>query len=134
MIKKLIYLKKPLVVGLLILMNWQSFFQLSFIAYWKINQTFLSSLYCENKDKPALHCDGNCYLKKQIQKAEQNEKEFPTAVLKRNLVDTISIITTSLELHLQAFLIEFSPTYCRYIGIFIANPAMKGIFHPPQIV
>lgn len=35
---------------------------------------------CENKDKPSLHCDGKCYLKKQMGvslKEDPNEPKLP---------------------------------------------------------
>lgn len=35
---------------------------------------------CENKDKPSLHCDGKCYLKKQMgvsPKEDPNEPKLP---------------------------------------------------------
>ena len=29
---------------------------------------------CVNKSKPMMHCDGKCFLSKQLKKAEENEK------------------------------------------------------------
>ena len=46
---------------------WTLHYQLDRVAYLK---------KCENKDKPKLHCDGKCYLKKQMGvKASDNSKE-----------------------------------------------------------
>jgi hypothetical protein len=37
------------------------------------NQEEIAASHCENKAKPKLHCDGNCHLKKEIDK-ENNQK------------------------------------------------------------
>ena len=42
---------------------------------WKINQDLITEKYCENKDKPMMHCNGKCYLAKQLEKLEQQENE-----------------------------------------------------------
>lgn len=44
---------------------------------FKLNQSKIIQTLCENRDKPALHCDGKCYLKKQINASEKNEAESP---------------------------------------------------------
>ena len=38
---------------------------------FKIEQSDIIEKWCVNKDKPQLHCDGKCYLKKQF--AEQHD-------------------------------------------------------------
>lgn len=41
---------------------------------WKINQAELTEKYCENKAKPMLHCNGKCYLAKQLKIQEELDK------------------------------------------------------------
>ena len=43
---------------------------LEYIAYYDYIKTEL----CVNKDKPEMHCDGKCYLAKQMTKANEAEK------------------------------------------------------------
>ncbi|MFI5135845.1 MAG: hypothetical protein ACHQD9_08335, partial [Chitinophagales bacterium] len=33
---------------------------------YNLNHTYIASVLCENRDKPQLHCDGKCYLKKEM--------------------------------------------------------------------
>jgi len=42
-----------------------------FIPYigYQINKAYIMQTLCVNRDKPQLHCDGKCYLDKQLQKA-----------------------------------------------------------------
>lgn len=44
----------------------------TFVSF-KWNQAYIATTHCENKQKPALECDGKCYLKKQIKKQQESE-------------------------------------------------------------
>jgi hypothetical protein len=48
-----------------------------FIIYagFKLNQGYISSVLCENRDKPVLKCNGKCYLTKKLKQAEEKEKK-----------------------------------------------------------
>ena len=43
------------------------------IADYIINYKHISQDLCENKDKPWMHCNGKCHLKKEIKKVLGNE-------------------------------------------------------------
>lgn len=44
-------------------------------AGFELNQKYISSTLCENRDKPELHCNGKCYLAKKLKQAEEKEKK-----------------------------------------------------------
>ncbi len=56
---------------------------------WKINQQLITEKYCVNKENPMMHCDGKCYLAKQLRKLEMEEQKerskhpFPSGKLKQ---------------------------------------------------
>lgn len=75
-------------------MSWQLLFKTVYIAYWKINQDYITENYCVNKDKPKMHCNGKCHLAKQLEKAEETKQEkskFPTEIFKFNSVDNFIV-------------------------------------------
>jgi hypothetical protein len=45
------------------------------VLEWKIKQDEITEKYCENKDKPMMNCNGQCYLSKQLQNLEYQEEE-----------------------------------------------------------
>jgi hypothetical protein len=47
-----------------------------FIEY-EINKKYIAEVLCENKDKPMMHCNGKCYLKKQLKKANDIPENEP---------------------------------------------------------
>ncbi|MDC9722424.1 MAG: hypothetical protein PSN34_06580 [Urechidicola sp.] len=42
------------------------------IEYYS-NKEYIASVLCENRDKPALACNGKCYLEKQLKKASKQD-------------------------------------------------------------
>lgn len=50
--------------------------------HFKINQEEIAELHCINKDKPELNCDGQCYLKDQLEQVNKeetdDEQQIPT--------------------------------------------------------
>ena len=49
-------------------LNFKSFVTANF--YW--NQTEIAELFCINKEKPKLKCDGKCHLKSELTKTDTN--------------------------------------------------------------
>ena len=43
-----------------------------FLEY-KSNFEYISTVLCENRDKPSLHCNGKCYLNKELNKIAKEE-------------------------------------------------------------
>lgn len=77
-------------ISFILLLTWQLFFSAGFTIYWKINQTFIAKTLCENRDKPQMHCNGKCYLYKQLKKAEEAENaknSLPTSIPKFKSID-----------------------------------------------
>ncbi len=44
------------------------------LADYCINKDFIANVLCINKDKPSLHCEGKCHLKKQLEEEEKKEQ------------------------------------------------------------
>lgn len=62
----------------------QSSVRLGWVLYYHINKSRIVATLCENRDKPDMHCDGKCYLRKKLESAErvqatesQSESKMP---------------------------------------------------------
>jgi hypothetical protein len=54
-----------------------NFQQVAVYALYKINQSYITNRYCENKNKPEKHCNGQCHLGKTLAQTEkENSKDF----------------------------------------------------------
>lgn len=72
-------------------------YQVGYFTYFKINQEEIVAEHCVNKDKPEMHCNGQCHLKKELEKAqvikEDNSNEEPQSRLPQiNLEFLIAVL------------------------------------------
>ena len=42
-------------------------------AAFRANQKYVTASLCENRNRPWLHCNGNCYLTKKLRQTEEHE-------------------------------------------------------------
>lgn len=50
---------------------------LGIIAQYQLNKEYIARVLCENRTRPALHCNGQCYLAKRL-KAQQDKQDQQT--------------------------------------------------------
>ncbi|WP_302718289.1 hypothetical protein [Hymenobacter sp. BT770] len=47
------------------------------VVDYQLNKARITELYCVNKARPELHCNGKCHLAKQLRKADAADKKAP---------------------------------------------------------
>lgn len=58
----------------------QSFHPVVMYASYYANKDYVAGMLCENRDRPAMHCEGKCFLNKQLRKAgEEKHPEHNSA-------------------------------------------------------
>ena len=65
----LIVPRQILAILLLLSFAYRPVFQIGEISYYQFNLDYIIKSYCINKNKPALHCNGKCYLMQQLEKS-----------------------------------------------------------------
>lgn len=98
------------------------------IIEYTLNQDYIATFLCINKDKPELQCNGKCHLAKELQKLEKEEekcfrinlKEYPISTI--NSKKAISKNTISNKHH-HILNFRYSNTYAYLFS--------HCIFHPP---
>ncbi|HEY0177447.1 MAG TPA: hypothetical protein VGC08_13780 [Pedobacter sp.] len=105
-----------------------NFSQLLVYAGFELNQDYIVSELCINRNRPELHCNGKCYLKRKLKQAEQKEKN-------RGLEDQRSLFQQSVEREMFSFspyeiLVErkYQPEVSFTLPQFAAD-----IFQPPCV-
>ena len=68
-------LKKLLVFFLTVSILSQALVNVCIVGYYHINKQYITEKLCVNKNKPSLGCNGQCYLSKQLKKAEDGERK-----------------------------------------------------------
>jgi|SRR5436190_7564802 len=99
------------------------------IFAYDINQQYISKELCLNKTNPSIHCNGHCYLSKQLAKEEKPSSPLNT---KGNEKFEIQLFCIQLPLSL----INVTITVNSYPGqkqTFTAQQFIHSSFHPPQV-
>jgi len=60
----------------------QTFSQELMVLDYQVHKERITQLFCVNKARPQLHCNGKCHLAKQLRKAAEAESKAPAGVAK----------------------------------------------------
>lgn len=123
-------------IFMIFLLTGKLIFTTFWLVYFQLNQREIIRLACENKNRPAMKCNGKCYLAKQLKKAE-----FELEHKKDRQQQSVNLIK-SLELEMFCFptctkLLAVKPTLLRKTKApsFYTKCLLEGsnldIFHPP---
>lgn len=107
--------------------------RLSWEIWFKINQAEIIAEKCENKDKPMMHCNGNCYLSKQLKKLEQKEQEHNQKQNPFQDQQKLECIVAQPVLNLMMFIPEQVEKPVDAFNFDLSNGFDTAFFHPPTI-
>ncbi|MCF8464090.1 MAG: hypothetical protein K9G41_04575 [Flavobacteriales bacterium] len=115
-----------LIVGLLV-----QVMSASLIVFnYKVNTAYIIENFCENSDKPELHCDGKCHLSKQIQADSEQKSETPAA--ESEIINLVLTVEKTAGFEFKFFQTEIAQANSLYLEGTYSNP-LHSIFHPPQV-
>ena len=87
-------MKRVISIALILLMSAQSVYKLGVITYFQLNREFIVEVLCINKEQPITMCQGQCFLKKNLQQADdvaqsptptgKEKVDFPTFLISEN--------------------------------------------------
>ncbi len=129
----------PAIAFLLALICFQFGFKSVIVVNWSINRARITEKYCVNKDKPAMQCNGRCYLAKQLRSAELKNKRLEAGEQSRNdlplqkaasvenltyLPSSFTVTIPFMPLSKKIFINGSTPS--------VSNAYCSGVFHPPS--
>ncbi|HEA19780.1 hypothetical protein LCGC14_1330640 [marine sediment metagenome] len=104
------------------------------IAEYVMNYDYIVNVLCENKDRPAMHCDGKCYLAKQLAKESERGDKNPFGE-NRSKTEIQQIVFFE-PLHPMDVPIDFqdeAPDNFKTSRAFIPTLLTSDIAHPPEV-
>lgn len=97
-------------------------------AGFEMNQGYIAKELCVNRDKPQLHCNGQCYLMKKLKQAQEKEQKQDRQFQKIQLQE--AIVYTPFVFKQYSFIaVDFRVPFTT--GMPVAQ--LNTIFHPPQL-
>ncbi len=123
---------RPIVATILLsLMTFQvSYRGIVFSSYYA-NKEYIAAVLCVNQDKPELDCEGKCYLKKQLQKAD-TPADTNTSGLTLKL-ETSPFTSPVIAWEATAFAPRESITHTTSSEEAYSHDHHLSCFHPPQV-
>jgi len=122
-------MKNLITILLLTLMLTQAFSRFIYVLDYQVNKDFIAEFLCVNKSKPQLQCNGHCYLKKNLKKADETEKKSAGQNQKLDVT-----------LFCQAFFRIAPVTFSGLVHYQASQPSLyrfstcRNLFHPPQVI
>lgn len=103
-------------------------------ADYELRKDFIIKNYCVNKNRPEMHCDGKCYLAKQIQKAEQEDEKQATNNFINKLLSLEVIQNTNLfDSYFQKTPFEEKTATNYFYKNNLPHLHTFSFFHPPRV-
>ena len=108
-------------------MSAQSFYKLGVITYFQLNRKFIAEFLCINKEQPITMCEGQCFLKKNLQQAD-DVAQSPAPTGKEKVDFPTFIVTDNYYTFVQ--LSGSGPMNTIYIDA-SSSEHLSAPFHPP---
>ncbi len=105
-----------------------SFQELTIFGLFKLNQEYIASSLCENRDEPVKVCNGNCHLTKVLQAQKEKPAEnvpMPTFEFVKVHLLLSHLKFPQASLFSNPFISPFHTTH------WYGNNYRPSIFHPP---
>ena len=99
------------------------------VIHFKLNQDYIEKNYCVNKTKPKLQCQGQCQLKKELQKTSDTNLEN-LSIYKH--IELIPLKINIFKIEKIEFREKLKISFYRE-DLFIQN-FVKRILHPPTFL
>jgi hypothetical protein len=98
------------------------------VAYYQINQEYIASVLCENKNNTTMNCKGKCYLNKKI--SEQENQEAKLASILKELKDTNGFLPSVFQFSIDSYGNSLSDQNSAYLSKNYSSPFLE-ILQPP---
>jgi len=100
------------------------------VLHFAVNQASIAARFCVNKARPRLHCNGKCYLAKQLRRAETGPAKVPAGALAK--VKFVAMMPSQFRMPAAGWVgrgttLRYAPAVARP---YAAAPT-QGVFHPP---
>jgi len=121
-------LKKSIAILAFIGILFQTFSQVMITAAYYANKGYIAKNLCENKDKPKMHCDGKCCLKKKL--AKEGKEQAPTSRNQKS-ERVVNLFCGHAEFGIRPyFALSSSHEYFSYNDLHTSS-FHHSVFHPP---
>lgn len=113
-------------------LGFQFLMKLGIMTYFQLNRIYITEMFCENKDQPQLNCDGQCFLAKKLQAAEEkaSDKESTRTANQQVEIPLFIISTPAFVSFIDEQSLVELPTLVDHYSFLTSST----LFHPPKFI
>jgi hypothetical protein len=121
--------RKILAFILLLALTAQCLGTLGVLTWFGVNRSYIANILCENKDKPEMHCNGQCVLMKKLKKLDDSRKsDREVHISKTEVIMAVPGMLVLSEPEPTILFDAFRPYCSQYNYLYTQN-----LFLPPKI-
>ncbi len=98
------------------------------ITGFELNRAKITDLFCVNKDKPEMHCNGHCFLEKQIKADKKSHENAPKTA--PEFISLIFTLSENSQCSLFPIFTEVKHQFSYMLRTY--SQYETAIFHPPK--
>ena len=98
------------------------------LVHYALNKDYVAKVLCENKNKPKMHCNGKCHLKKQLKEQDKKENSPVNNIKEKYEVQFFSDLKYKISPICVLLKIEHFAVYTSGKS----SSHLLSVFHPPQ--
>jgi hypothetical protein len=102
-------------------------------TWFYINQQEIAAEKCENKAKPMMNCDGQCYLSKQLKKLEEKEQNHNSKSNPFQKIEKIEMLPQLLTFDYQIFQENSTEKATFFYKFSFSRKESNSVFRPPIV-
>ena len=107
---------------MIILYSTVLFILLNPVIHYVLHKKYYAEVLCQNKDKPMMHCNGKCHLKKEIKAQNNDQNPNKPVPIPQNRKEIFPVI---LDINSNS---NFSFYFIRHLGLVYLLPALNDVF------
>lgn len=111
----------------------QAFYNAGVVGYWIANRAYIASSLCENRDKPAKHCNGKCYLKKNLTVNSSGETDGKASLPVLKVENEVSVFLVDSPVLLPEVMFCSRSVLIVHTDLITDRIIARSVFHPPAL-
>ncbi|MCC2548655.1 hypothetical protein LJY25_19560 [Hymenobacter sp. BT175] len=109
----------------------QTFSRELVVLNYQAQKQRITELFCVNKARPAMQCNGKCHLAKQLRKAGSTDGKAPSTSFAKLKLDAVSPLPR-LRFSSHATVPSAPRRFAGFRPGYYAFTPAHGVFHPPS--
>lgn len=123
--------KRIVSIGLILLMSLQCFYKLGIVTYFELNRNYIAEVLCINKAKPVTMCQGQCFLNRNLELADDPQPDDGTSPPATQKIDFPAFVISDNQYPAHE-MTEPQLHNARYLPS-VSGEHSPAPFHPPAL-